>query len=135
MALEAFVSARSKNNADKSLYPHKHKDGMYVASHSRYEVDYVRVETVEQLQALVEVGYGARMSNPSLKVAASLIISKNINITDRHTLLEELEKTFEAIELDIDSSSKRRAEQTLLRANLLKGQSIGKCVICDSTLP
>ncbi|MEC5318743.1 HNH endonuclease signature motif containing protein [Brenneria populi subsp. brevivirga] len=135
MALEAFVSKRSKLNAGKPLYPHKHKDGMFVASHSRFEVDYIRVETPEQLQALVEVGYGARMSNPALKVAASFVVSKNIRITDSHTVLDELKKSFSALELDLDSTRKRRAEQNFLRAYLLKGKESGQCVICGSTLP
>ncbi|WP_426935040.1 hypothetical protein [Pseudomonas fulva] len=135
MALEAYVSLRSKNNAGKPLFPHVHKDGMYVASHSRYEVDYVRVQTKEQLQALVEAGYGARMSNPSLKVAASIIISKNIKVTGSHSVLEELLKACEALELDVESSCKRRAEQTLLRTWLLGGAVLGKCVICSAELP
>lgn len=135
MALEAFVNKRSQHHAGKPLYPHKHKDGMYVASHSRFEVDYIRVETLEQLQALVAAGYGARMSNPALKVAPSLVVSKNIIITDSHTVLDELNKSFSALELDIDSRHKRRAEQTFLRAYLLKGKHSGQCVICGSTLP
>lgn len=48
----------------KPLYPHKHKDGMYVASSSRYEVDYIPVETEDELVSLVKAGFGARMSNP-----------------------------------------------------------------------
>lgn len=135
MALEAHVSARSRDNAGQPLYPHKHKDGAYVASHSRYEVDYVRVATVEQLQSLVEFGYGAMMSNPELRVAPSLIISKNINITGKHTITEALYKAYEALELDTDSSCKRRTEQTFLRAQLLNGAAFGKCVICSEELP
>ncbi|GEM_PF-1216780 len=135
MALEAFVSKRSKHNAGKPLYPHKHKDGMFVASHSRFEADYIRVETSEQLQALVDAGYGARMSNPALNIAPSFVLSKNIRITDSYTLLDELKKSFSALELDLDSTRKRRAEQTFLRLYLLKKQMVGQCVICGSTLP
>lgn len=41
MGLIAYIAERSKNNAGKPLYPHRHKDGKYVASHTRFEADYV----------------------------------------------------------------------------------------------
>ncbi|MDF4259452.1 hypothetical protein P7M41_24090 [Vibrio parahaemolyticus] len=133
----AYISERSKKNAGKPLYPHKHKDGMYVASHSRFEADYVRVENLEQLQALVQLGYGARMSNPSLKprVAASIIVSKNIEIEDSFSVETELRKISTLPELDVEFTAKRRAEQTLLRAYLLEGNKLATCAICNSKLP
>lgn len=133
----AYISKRSKKNAGAPLYPHKHKDGMYVASHSRFEADYVRVENLEQLQALVQLGYGARMSNPSLepKVAASIIVSKNIVIEDSFSVETELRKISTLPELDVEFTAKRRAEQSLLRAYLLEGGKQGTCSICNSILP
>ncbi|SIT03239.1 HNH endonuclease [Neptunomonas antarctica] len=133
----AYIGSSSKKNAGKPLYPHKHKDGMYVASHSRFERDYVRIETLDQLQALVELGYGARMSNPELRprVAASIIVSKNIDIEGTFSIEKELGEISKLPELDIEFSAKRRAEQSLLRAHLLKGRKLGICAICNSQLP
>ena len=45
------------------LYPHKHKDGRYVASKDRYEQNYVRVDTNEELIPYVRKGFSIRMSN------------------------------------------------------------------------
>jgi len=75
-----------KNRGDfkgEPLFPHKHKDGNYVASSSRYEVDYIPVETIDELESLVRAGYGARMSNPDIKQAASFISSENIEISGK----------------------------------------------------
>lgn len=133
----AYIGDNSKKNAGKALYPHKHKDGMYVAPHSRFESDYVRVETLTQLQALVELGYGARMSNSELKprVAASIIISKNIDIEGFFSIKKELLKISKLSELDLEFSAKKRVEQSLLRAHLLQGSKRGICAICHSELP
>ncbi|MGR5246810.1 hypothetical protein ACP3VU_19215 [Vibrio sp. PNB23_22_6] len=133
----AYISEKSKKNAGKPLYPHKHKDDMYVASHSRFEADYVRVETLEQLQALVESGYGARMSNPDLKprVPASIIVSKNIDIEGSFSIEGELRKISKLPELDVEFTAKKRAEQSLLRAHLLDGNKLGTCTICNYQLP
>ena len=46
------------------LRPHRYSDGCYVASRSRYEVDYVRVGSLERLIALWKQGYKIRMSAP-----------------------------------------------------------------------
>ena len=46
------------------LTPHKHNDGKYVASLSRFEVDYIRVETLRELKILADKGFSVRMSNP-----------------------------------------------------------------------
>lgn len=120
MSLVAHVDKRSKNNGGKPLYPHLHKDKKYVASHSRYEVDYVRVETVEQLEALVHAGYGARMSNKSIGAAPSLKISSNINYTRSSGVEEELLKAALNVDLDVESITNRRTEQTFLRAFYFK---------------
>jgi hypothetical protein len=46
------------------LTPHRHEDGKYVASMTRFQVDYVRVETVRELRILAKQGFSIRMSNP-----------------------------------------------------------------------
>lgn len=135
MRLIAHVSNRSNDNTGKPLYPHLHKDKKYVASHTRYKVDYVKVDTLEQLEALVRMGYGARMSNKNIGSAPSLIISKNISCLGSSSVEDELKKTILNTNLDVESKTKRRIEQTLLRSFLLQGKPIGTCVICDSELP
>lgn len=70
--LHAFV-ARGLNTGTL-LFPHKHRDGMYVVSPSRYEVDYTRVADADDLLAWVENGYCIRMSNKDGGVAAPSLI-------------------------------------------------------------
>ena len=135
MGLVAYIGDKSTDNAGKPLYPHLHEDGKFVASHTRFKVDYIRVETEEQLQALVAAGYSARMSNPTLKAAPSLIINKNITMTDSYTLKDELTLAVSNTDLDVEVRSKRRVEQVLLRSFLLRGQRVGTCVLCGEALP
>ena len=45
------------------LSPHRHEDGKYVASLTRFEADYIRVETIRELKILAENGFSIRMSN------------------------------------------------------------------------
>ena len=124
-------------NAGVPLYPHIHKDGMYVASHTKFEVDYIRVESVGDLEALVRAGYKARMSNQELGRAPSLISSDNIQFVGGNTVLlsTRLEKLEEEFDLDRDSISKHRREQALLRAYLMNGNATEECSICRRTLP
>jgi len=134
MSLEAKVS--SGKYKGKPLYPHLHEDNMYVATRTRYKADYVRVKTLEQLEALVQQGYGARMSNPDIENAPSFIVSRNIK-TDALgvSLSKVLHKTIEDLDLDPDSISKGRAEQSLLRAFLLNGRAQAPCVLCNRDFP
>ncbi|WFE72131.1 hypothetical protein P8S55_03345 [Halomonas sp. M1] len=121
------------------IYPHKHKDGTYVASPSRFEVDYVYVDTEEELEALVRSGLGARMSSPDIKQAASLITADSIKFTDSSsppvTAKTVLPKLSEQVNLDIDSITKSRKEQALLRAHISGGRSQAKCVLCENEYP
>lgn len=83
--LQAKVSAGAYKG--KPLYPHLHKDGKYVASPTRYEIDYIRVDELYELEVLVRSGYAARMSNPDIPNAPSLIISKNIQLSEGGAVL------------------------------------------------
>jgi hypothetical protein len=62
------------------LRPHRHQDGSYVVSKTRFEKDYVRVWNEEELAEWVERGYSVRMSNPGVSShrAASLISPDSI---------------------------------------------------------
>ena len=69
--LQAKVS--TGDHKGKPLYPHLHKDGKYVASPTRFEIDYIRVDELDELEVLVRSGYAARMSNPEIPHLSSLV--------------------------------------------------------------
>ena len=72
------VIARGKNKGLK-LYPHRHEDGRYVVSPTRYEQDYVRVPSKEGLAEWLSKGY-RRVSNSAAGVSApSLILPASIS--------------------------------------------------------
>ncbi len=120
------------------LFPHKHADEKYVATTSRFEEDYVRVDSVDELKALIESGFGARMSNPETGNAPSFIINKNIQLEESEharPTAEILKSASHEVDLDGDSRSKYRKEQSLLRAYLLSGKDSGSCAICHHKFP
>jgi hypothetical protein len=62
------------------LYPHKHEDGMYVVSPTRFERDYIRVPHIKDVPEWLGKGYRLRMSNSAAGVrAASLILPASIS--------------------------------------------------------
>lgn len=135
--IEITAKKSRGENKREALYPHKYPDGMYVASTSKFEEDYIRVETLEELEVLIRSGYKARMSSPKLSDPPSGIVSKNIKITSSAAIdLESyLNKLTNDVDLDGDSKVKTRKEQAFLRVNLLKGSTEGCCVICHQVLP
>jgi len=131
---------KSGQYKDQLLFPHKHQNGMYVATTSRYEEDYIRVSTIEELEALVKSGYGARMSNPNNDNAPSYIVHHNLTFTPEvidvpKSPLSYLPSITEELDLDINSVTKKRKEQSFLRAHLINGRAIGNCVICKNDFP
>ena len=52
--LRAAIS--SGKHKGKTLHPHLHKDGKYVASPTRFEIDYIRVDNLNELEVLVRSG-------------------------------------------------------------------------------
>jgi len=124
----------------ETLFPHQYPGGFYVASLSKYKVDYVRVETLEELEALVRSGFGVRMSSHDIHQPPSRIESNKITIENAPSGNPSTPKTIlprvvEEVNLDSDSLSKVRKEQTFLRAYLTKGDSTGVCTICHEELP
>ncbi|MGY4349725.1 hypothetical protein ACVWXM_006218 [Bradyrhizobium sp. GM7.3] len=67
------VIARGKNKGIK-LYPHRHEDGMYVVSPTRFERDYIRIPSKEGLVEWLSKGYRLRMSNSVAGVSAPSLI-------------------------------------------------------------
>lgn len=48
------------------LRPHMHSDGMFVVSMTRFEKDYIRINSEAELPDWLAKGYRVRMSNPSV---------------------------------------------------------------------
>jgi hypothetical protein len=59
-ALEFVV--RRGDEIGTVLKPHLYEDGKYIASMTRFEKDYVRVETLRELRILALHGFRIRMS-------------------------------------------------------------------------
>ena len=75
--LHAFVSRGE--NIGTLLFPHKHADGAYVVSMTRFERDYIRVSNPNELLGWLGKGYRLRMSNPAAGLPQpSLIAPKAI---------------------------------------------------------
>lgn len=75
--LHAFVSRGDKKGT--ILLPHRHEDGMYVVSLTRFERDYIRVANEKDILGWLEKGLSLRMSNEAEGIAApSLIAPKSI---------------------------------------------------------
>ena len=59
--------------------PHRHEDGTYVVSPTRYEKDYIRVVALEDFAFQIRKGLKGRMSSPAVK-GPRLFNPKSINI-------------------------------------------------------
>jgi hypothetical protein len=138
-SVELVANKRSGQFRGAALYPHKHADGTYVATTSKFEVDYVRVDTLEELRALINAGYGARMSNPDIPQPASYITRNHIDLTDpsdpQVELRNNLAKFASEKSLDRRSVGFARKEQAFLRAYLLNGKPEGYCSLCRRMMP
>jgi hypothetical protein len=79
--LKAFVQRGKEVGVTQT--PHRYADGCYVASPSRFERDYVRVDTLEKLIGLWQRGYKIRMSAPDSEHhrSPSLIASGAIDLS------------------------------------------------------
>ena len=73
LQLHAFVSRGPRSG--EILFPHKHDDGKYVVSKTRFETDYIRVASEAEALSWLEKGYNMRMSNPNRGIAAPSLIS------------------------------------------------------------
>ena len=60
MSLQLIAHVSRGANHGQALTPHLHKDGMYVASMTRFKKDYVRVASVEELVILIAQGFRIR---------------------------------------------------------------------------
>lgn len=70
--LHAFVARGPKTGT--LLYPHKHRDGSYVVSMTRFDKDYIKVANSTDLLNWLEKGYRLRMSNKVAGVVSPSLI-------------------------------------------------------------
>lgn len=59
--------------------PHRHEDGTYVVSPTRFEKDYIRVASLEDFASQIQKGFKGRMSSPAVK-RPRLFSPKSISI-------------------------------------------------------
>lgn len=138
--MQPFFAKKNRGQyKGEMLYPHLHSDGAYVATTSRYSVDYVRVSSLDELSVLVRSGYGARMSNPEIPQAPSYISHGSITFCDAEdpsaSLKRVLSSFAHAENLDGETVANSRKEQAFLRSYLLRGKSQGECVLCGRAFP
>lgn len=70
--LHAFV--RSGPREGTLLFPHRHRDGCFVVSMTRFEKDYIRVQNEADLLSWLAKGYRLRMSNAAGGVASPSLV-------------------------------------------------------------
>lgn len=70
--LHSFVGRGAQ--AGTRLFPHKHRDGCYVVSMTRFERDYVRVSDPREVLGWLEKDYRLRMSNKDGGVSVPRLI-------------------------------------------------------------
>ena len=85
----SYVVSRGEE-AGVVLTPHCHDDGKFVASRTRFEKDYVRVESFRELCILAQHGFSIRMSNPhsANHRAPSLIAPESLSIVSAEPAVE-----------------------------------------------
>lgn len=138
--MQSFFAKKNRGQYQgEMLYPHRHPDGTYVATTSKHSVDYVRVNSLDELSALVRSGYGARMSNPEIPQAQSYISHGSIIFEAKEdpsfSLKRVLASFADAEHLDGETVANSRKEQAFLRSYLLRGKSKGECVLCGRSFP
>lgn len=138
--MQPFFAKKNRGQYQgEMLYPHRHPDGTYVATTSKHSVDYVRVNSLDELSALVRSGYGARMSNPEIPQAQSYISHGSIifetNENPSLSLKRVLASLADAEHLDGETVANSRKEQAFLRSYLLQGMTKGECVLCGRSFP
>lgn len=72
--MKIVAEVKRGQHIGKLIYPHRNKEGMYAISLTRFEKDYIRVETLEEVAAYVAKGFKVRMSNPDDGIKAASLI-------------------------------------------------------------
>ncbi|CAK1752108.1 hypothetical protein VCRA2114E365_40163 [Vibrio crassostreae] len=79
--LDISYVTKSGKNADAIQKPHKHENGKYVVSKTKFEKDYLYVESYEEIEQYLNKGYKLRVSCTMPKTAPSLVSPKSLTIT------------------------------------------------------
>jgi len=144
--------ANKKNFPGEILTPNlfsgvKGKDKGYVASPSKYKIDYVYVDTEEELEPFYLAGYGIRMSSSSypipvltphskIKLAHGVTPSSiGVKKSSMLSVRVNMKRLIEESHLDKDTTAKSRREQALLRIHLCSGKKSAECTICGHEFP
>ena len=69
------------NYAGKVFKPHQFKDGSYVVSKTRFQRDYMHVDTYEEIIKHLDMGYRVRVSDSITKSSPSLVRKESLKIT------------------------------------------------------
>lgn len=67
-------------NAGAILTPHRHANGKFVVSKTRFEKDYVYLDKEAEIDSYLELGYKLRMSDPATGSSPSLISRASISV-------------------------------------------------------
>jgi hypothetical protein len=68
-------------NANNLFEPHKHKNGKFAVSKTRFVADYIYVNTYEEIITHLNKGYKVRMSDPITHESPSLIKKESLVLT------------------------------------------------------
>ncbi|GAM70760.1 hypothetical protein JCM19236_2704 [Vibrio sp. JCM 19236] len=74
-----YVTRIGKNKGQIQI-PHKHANGMYVVSKTRFKEDYVYVKTINEILDHLQKGYKLRMSGKNVTTSPSLVALSSIDI-------------------------------------------------------
>ena len=75
------ITVKRGKNIGGVCEPHKHQNGKYVVSKARFEVDYIYVDSYEDIINYLNLGYKVRVSCPVTKSAPSLVNRVSLVIT------------------------------------------------------
>lgn len=65
--MKVFAKVSRGRQKGEIVTPHRHEDGTYVVSPTRFEKDYVHVPTLEAFVSEIRKGLKGRMSSPTVK--------------------------------------------------------------------
>ncbi|MFG6083720.1 hypothetical protein ACEUZ9_005445 [Paracoccus litorisediminis] len=77
--MKIFAKVSRGPQKGEIVTPHRHEDGTYVVSPTRYEKDYIRVTSLEEFALRIREGFKGRMSCETVK-GARLFSRSSIHI-------------------------------------------------------
>ena len=83
MALTITYTVARGKHAGKLFTPHKHACGRYVVSKTRFQRDYIYVETLDEVLRYLKAGYKVRVSDPDTKSSPSLVRLESLVVSEQ----------------------------------------------------